>query len=158
MHAVKRAGQIDAHHIVPGVGGQHIEVALRRIGAGTVDQNVDAAVLRQDAVRRRFDCMFVGHIQWQGLGTAQRLQAAQSAFIGGGVATGDDHMRTGLHQGHGACQTNAAAAARDPSHLALKLFAHAAVSLLCRNGIQSCLRAATCRQVKSAGIHAPEWA
>jgi hypothetical protein len=43
-------------------------------------------------------------------------------------------MCTRLNQRHGARQTDTTAAARDPGHLALKLFAHAASSLLLNDG------------------------
>ena len=118
MHTVKRAGQVDGHHIVPSVGGQHIEIALGGVGACAVDQDVDVSVLGYDLVGHGFDGVLVGHVQQHRFCAAHRLQSGQSTGVGGRVAPRNDHVCTGFDQFQRAGQTNAATATCDPSHLA----------------------------------------
>ena len=71
MAAVEQPGQVDRHHVVPRVGRHHVEIALRRVGPRAVDQNVDAAVLREDGPGGSLDRLLVRDVEQDGLGAAE---------------------------------------------------------------------------------------
>ena len=124
MHAIERSRQIDGHHVVPSIGGEHIKIALGCVGARAVDQDVNAVVLRNYLLRSCKHSVLIGHIQQNNLRAAQGLQCGQGACVGSGRPARDHDMRAGLDKLDRRGQTNAAGAARDPSNLTFQLCVH----------------------------------
>ena len=113
--AVKRAVQVDADDAVPIGRREILEEALRDVGARAVDEDVDAAVPREDRCPSALDRLLVGGVDRLGFPFAAGLLDQRCGFgERSGPPPRHDHRRAASCELDGGRLPDAAAAARDP--------------------------------------------
>jgi len=127
-HGVEGAVEVDADHVAPAFHGLVLPEAVGVVQPGAVDQDVDAAVARQDARGDLVHRVGIGHVQRLDLDPA----AGGGDLVGLGlqhVGTAARHHHRGTSRGQGlrAGQADAGAGAGDPGQLAVQR-AHGVVS------------------------------
>src|SRR5438552_4732362 len=116
--AVERPVQVDADHAVPLPRVEILEETLRDVGAGAIDEDIDAAMPREDRGRGAFDRLLVGGIDRLGFAFAAGF-LDQRRGLGEriGPPPGQDHRRAGSRELDRGRLPDAAAAPGNPRDL-----------------------------------------
>jgi len=121
MRADERAGEISVDHRVPLGDAQYVR-RLADVGAGIVDENVEAAVTRRSCIDQRAAGGLAGHVDFRELGFASGLRdALHGGFALFGIAPGEHHDGTGRRETLRHAEPDAAIAPGDDRDAAGKI-------------------------------------
>src|SRR5205809_5192635 len=133
--AVERAVQVDADDAVPIGRREILEEALRDVGDRAVDEDVDAAVPRENRCPSALDRLLVAGIDCRGLAFAAGLLDQRRGFGERiGAPPRYDHRRAASCELDRGRLPDAAAAARHPGDFSAQWLDHATASVVSRIG------------------------